>query len=142
MRRDRRRPSLMLLLVIALLALLPLLAVLQYRWLGEVSVGERERMQDNLRKSAAKFTEEFDHELTNIFIRFQTSSLRSQPMIFSPTAQSLALKNAPEDGIPNPVEMYRHWLTTTKHPQIIDEIYQARIAASGQPELLRLNMTT
>ena len=30
-------------LALALLALLPLLAVLQYRWLGQVSEGERER---------------------------------------------------------------------------------------------------
>ena len=40
-------------LVGALFALLALLAVLQYRWLGEVSQGERERMQANLKIAAS-----------------------------------------------------------------------------------------
>jgi len=52
----------MLLLVATLLVLLPLLAVLQYRWLGEVSAGERERMQANLRTSADRFCADFDRE--------------------------------------------------------------------------------
>ena len=63
----KRRPSLMLLLAATLLVLLPLLAVLQYRWLGEVSAGERERMQTNLRTSADRFCADFDRELTNVY---------------------------------------------------------------------------
>src|ERR1051326_2112043 len=71
MKMLKQRPSLMLLLVTALLVLLPLLAVLQYRWLGEVSAGERERMQAFLKTSAERFCSDFDRELTNAYVQLQ-----------------------------------------------------------------------
>lgn len=67
----KRKPSLMLLLVVALLALAPLLAALQYRWLGQVSEGERERMKNNLNATAKQFCQDFDGELTAIYMLFQ-----------------------------------------------------------------------
>ena len=57
------RPSAPTLVTCALLVLLPALAVLQYRWVGQVSVAERERMQRNLRNAAAQFRETFDGEV-------------------------------------------------------------------------------
>jgi len=54
-----------------LLALLAALATFQYRWLGEVSEAERERMRASLRTRASEFTQEFDAELTRVFIAFQ-----------------------------------------------------------------------
>ena len=53
----------MLVFVTAMLALLPLLAVLQYRWLGQVSQGERERMKASLQTGVSHFSEDFDREL-------------------------------------------------------------------------------
>ncbi|HEV7515148.1 MAG TPA: hypothetical protein VGR07_02495, partial [Thermoanaerobaculia bacterium] len=50
-----------------LATLLSLLAVLQYRWIGEVSRAERER----LRAAPDHFAEEFDRELTRAFLSFQ-----------------------------------------------------------------------
>jgi signal transduction histidine kinase len=47
-----------------MLILLSILAALQYRWLGEVSDAEKERMQARMRSSAARFAREFDRELT------------------------------------------------------------------------------
>ena len=51
--------------------LLAALATFQYRWLGEVSEAERERMRASLRTRASEFTQEFDAELTRVFIAFQ-----------------------------------------------------------------------
>ena len=59
-------------LVGALSALLLGLAALQYHWLGEVSRGERERMQANLNASVKQFAQDFDRELTRISLAFQT----------------------------------------------------------------------
>src|SRR3954470_24534173 len=50
------------------LVLLPVLAVLQYRWVGQVSQAERERMQANLLKMTTRFAEDFDHELAREFM--------------------------------------------------------------------------
>src|SRR5262245_14636123 len=75
MNESKRKSTFMLLLVAALLVLLPLLAVLQYRWLGEVSQAERERMQANLRTSAERLCSDFDRELTAAYVQLQSPSL-------------------------------------------------------------------
>src|SRR5215211_1991240 len=77
MKMLKRKPSLMLLLVAALLVLLPLLAVLQYRWLGEVSTADRERRLANLKTSADRFCADFDRELTGAYLQLQTAAPRA-----------------------------------------------------------------
>ena len=49
------RPSGLTVLSAVLLVLLPTLAVLQYRWVGQLSTAERERMQRNLANAAIQF---------------------------------------------------------------------------------------
>ena len=51
-----RRPSVLTWLVAAMLILLPVLAVLQFRWLGQLSDAERERLQRNLRATTTEIT--------------------------------------------------------------------------------------
>src|SRR2546421_11501276 len=67
----QKKPPLMLLLTLGLLALLPILAVLQYQWMGQVSEGERQRLQKNLKEGAGKFVQDFDRELARLFVNFQ-----------------------------------------------------------------------
>ena len=55
----RRVPWLMI-VAVALVALLGALATLQYRWLGDVSQAERERMRAGLQTRASDFSEAFD----------------------------------------------------------------------------------
>jgi hypothetical protein len=51
-----RRPPVLTVLVAGMLVLLPVLAVLQFRWLGQLSDAERERLQRNLRATTADNT--------------------------------------------------------------------------------------
>ena len=51
-----------------MLVLLAILAALQYRWLGEVSDAEKERMRARMQSSAARFAREFDRELTRALV--------------------------------------------------------------------------
>ena len=53
-----------------MLVVLAALATFQYRWLGEVSEAERARMRAGLQTRAADFTQEFDRELTHIYLAF------------------------------------------------------------------------
>ena len=57
-----------------LVVLLPLLAALQYRWLGQVSEGEREQMKAGLQTTARRISEDFDQELTRAFISYLSAS--------------------------------------------------------------------
>ena len=51
--------------LVALVAVMVLtLAWLQYRWVGQVSEAERDRMQRNLRTAAAQFSIGFDQEVS------------------------------------------------------------------------------
>ncbi|QQS47839.1 MAG: HAMP domain-containing histidine kinase [Acidobacteriota bacterium] len=117
-----KRPPLMLVLALAMLALLPLLAVLQYHWLGEVSRGERERMKSNLEAGAAQFTRDFDREMRNIYLGFQS-------------------------GIWTPVEgrqaelagQFDRWRQSAAHPNLVDQIYQT--TGEGDPGLMRFDQS-
>ena len=56
---------------ILLAGLLAFLAVLQYRWIGEVSKAERQQMQTGLESSAAHFADDLGHEVSRAFSAFQ-----------------------------------------------------------------------
>jgi signal transduction histidine kinase len=68
--RERRSVPWQLIAAAALLVLLGTLGTLQYRWLGEVSEAERQRMRAGLQTRAADFTQAFDRELTQIYVAF------------------------------------------------------------------------
>lgn len=53
-----------------LAGLLITLATFQYRWIGEVGEAERARMRAGLQTRATDFTQEFDRELTRIYLAF------------------------------------------------------------------------
>ncbi|HEV3063239.1 MAG TPA: HAMP domain-containing sensor histidine kinase [Vicinamibacterales bacterium] len=57
-----------------LLVLLAVLATLQYRWLGDVSSAERERLLGSLRARAAEFSSDFDREIARVYVSFQADS--------------------------------------------------------------------
>ena len=52
------------------------LALLQYRWLGDVSAAERERMRATLQSRAGDVAQAFDSELTGIFVAFHVDADR------------------------------------------------------------------
>jgi len=101
-----RKPSGPTLVVLVLLVLLPTLAVLQYRWVGQVSEAERERMQRNLRNAADQFREAFDREI-NLAVR----DLGVGP------------NTAREGASEQYSDRYNQWVNTALYPQIISDIY-------------------
>jgi len=57
--------------LIALGGALVVLGVLQYRWLGQLADSERQRMKASIEFAASHFSDEFDRELTRLFVPFQ-----------------------------------------------------------------------
>jgi signal transduction histidine kinase len=101
-----KRPSGATLVTGALLVLLPALAVLQYRWVGQVSTAERERMQRNLRNAAAQFREGFDGEIVRAVISLQVGPQTAQ-----------------EGASDRYTDRYDTWLNTAAHPQVVAAIF-------------------
>ena len=61
----------MLLAAVTMAVLLGVLAVLQYRWVGQLSADERDRMRAHLDTRADGFADDFNRELTRAFFWLQ-----------------------------------------------------------------------
>lgn len=118
----RRKPSLMLIMVATLAALLALLATLQYRWLGQVSQGERERMQASLRAGATRFGQDFNREITRAFLNFQLDK------------GSLTDKAGAAYA-----ERYDNWTRNAPYPRLLSEIFLVEADTQGALRLSRFN---
>jgi signal transduction histidine kinase len=112
-----RVPSRLTLLTVALLVLLPMLAVLQYQWAGQLSDAERERMQRNMQNAAAQFSDAFDHEIGRAFIALQVDGSIVRDQAWDRYA-----------------ERYTAWFTTAAYPSIVANVY----LIDGDGERLRL----
>lgn len=99
-------------LAAALLTLLALLATLQYRWVGQVSDAERDRMTATLNARASGFAQDFDRELTRAYALFQMDAPHGGE-------NTLAAQAA---------ERYQQWQATARFPDLIKQI---DVAASG-----------
>jgi signal transduction histidine kinase len=119
-----RKPSGPTLVTCALLVLLPALAVLQYRWVGQVSTAERERMQRNLRTAAAQFRENLDGEIVRAVLSLQVGP-------------ATALEGASDRY----TDRYETWLNTAAHPQVVAAVLLVD-ANAGQLRLRRWNSET
>jgi signal transduction histidine kinase len=107
----------MYLVAAALLALIAVFATLQYKWLGQISNAERERMKATLNSRAAEFAQDFDGELTRAYLLFQVDTP-------SP-GESLA---------PRVAARYDRWQSTARYPRMVKELYLVpRDAAVAAP---------
>jgi signal transduction histidine kinase len=119
-----RKPSGPTLITLVLLIVLPALAVLQYRWLGQVSVAERERMQRNVRNAADQFREAFDREFERASFFLQVGP------------------NTAREGTSDLYsDRYNQWINTANYPQIVADIFLLD-AVDGQLRLRRWNTDT
>ena len=99
----------------ALIGLIAALATLQYRWLGQISEAERERMTANLGAHATGLAQEFDHELTRAYATFQLE--------LSTGDDNLAGKLAAR---------HDHWVEKARYPRMVRDVYIARLEEGVQ----------
>src|SRR5260221_5337061 len=90
----------------ALLGLILLLATLQYKWLGQISGAERDRMTATLNTRAAAFGQDFDREITRAYLLFQLDSVQH--------GQSAATRFGTR---------YDRWQATARCPRMIKDVY-------------------
>src|SRR5438093_2006151 len=117
----RRVPWLMV-VAAALVALLAALATLQYRWLGNVSQAERERMRAGLRTRVSDFGEAFDRELTRIYVAFHVDA---KALIADP-AHTIA-------------DAFAAWQSTAAAPALVDAVYLLEAGSAPALSLKRLD---
>ena len=101
----RFRPPLFV-LPVALLALIGLLATLQYRWLGQISEAERDRMRATLGRGASQFAQDFDREIARAYLLFQAEPAHDE----SDFASRFAAR-------------YDRWHATSRFPKLLKDYY-------------------
>lgn len=108
-----------------LLASLAALATLQWRWIGEVSALDRQRLHSSLTGAGARFAEDFDREVTRAFLNFLPAAGPADP------AERVSLQ-------------LERWQDEAPYPGLISEVYLVAPAASaegeGKPALAALNL--
>lgn len=90
---------------IVLMAVLAVLAALQYHWLGQVSQAERQRMHETMTARARSLAIDIDREISRLYLTFQ---------LREPDAGRV------EQAVG---ERYRVWRETTRHPDLITGVY-------------------
>src|SRR5262245_10757308 len=103
-------------LVIALLVL----AGLQYQWIGQITVAERQRLEASLRQSSERFAEDFSEEIRYVATTFE---LRD---------------GMPNDAVPLIVR-YHEWTQVAPYPHLLRSLYLVRLTGQSGPELLHVN---
>jgi signal transduction histidine kinase len=91
-----RRTLWQLAVAAALLVLLATLATVQYRWLGDVSQAERERLRVGLRTRATEFAGDIDREVATLFgiFRVDSDALNRDPAATLSDAYTRAVREA------------------------------------------------
>ena len=115
----------MLILLTAMAVLLPLLAALQYHWLGQVSEGATERLQSSLRARATEFRYDFNREFIRAYLNFHIDS-------FAP----------PDDIERHHFERLEEWNQTAPYPRLISDVFVVKYDKEGHPRLSHLHPKT
>lgn len=92
-----------------------LLAVLQYRWTGELSLAEHERLRTSLQTSLQKLSREVDSELASECMALRPSKQETDEL----------------GGVAAYSERYAQWKASTKHPELFSRVAIAIPTASG-----------
>src|SRR5882724_62298 len=120
MKSAMKERLLMWVAVPALAAVLVVLAVMQYKWSGQVSAATKAQMESSLQMSLLGFRLDFTRELGAVCLEVKSA--------------------ADESGAVNPAKMvqqFRHWEQTAAHPGLVAHVYFQQ--NSRHKELLRLD---
>ena len=123
-RRVRLPPGLV---AVALFGLLVLLAMLQYRWLGQISDADRAQRRARLEQDAREFAQDFDRELTRAYLLFQ-----GEP--FNATSS--------DDLLSRVAQRYDHWQSTSTFPRLLKDVYTFSQTDDGKVDLRRFDPST
>jgi len=106
-----------------MIAALITLAVLQYHWLGSVSDAEKKRLQETLDASTENFVSELNRNFSSLNQTFR-----------------IQISNNSDTKIESLIEKsFLNWLSTAKHPQLIDSLFYVEDVYSSEPKVRLFN---
>ena len=115
-----------------LLVLIGVLAVLQYRWLGQISDAERTERRATLAAGAREFALDFDRELARAYLLFQ-----GEPPLAAGDQEARE-----QDLSARFAARYDHWQANSRFPKLLKEVYAFTQAPDGTPTLRRFDLAS
>lgn len=109
-------------LIVVIGVLLPVLAALQYHWLGEISRFEQQHMHANLQSAAFRFSIDFDAELANLYQALHVPTTRL------------------EDRAGSIASDYQKWAQTFPYPELVKSIYWVEVFAETEPTIRQVDL--
>jgi signal transduction histidine kinase len=97
-----------------LVVLLAVLAALQWRWIGAVSSMQRQRMRASLLADGSRLAEDFDREVTRVFLYFHPQA-----------------GEAPGESAGRVLRQYEHWQAQAPYPGMVRDVFLVRPDAAG-----------
>jgi signal transduction histidine kinase len=119
-----RRLDLTVLLGVVLFALLPILAFLQYRWLGRISEAEHQKMLESLKRDTGEFCKDFDLEITRAFMTF-----------------AITYDASVENKIGQYNSHFNRWLKASKNPELVKSVWDVE-SHNGQWDIYKYDPST
>ncbi len=101
------------------------LAVLQYRWIGEVSQGERTRLRVSLENAVQQFRTEFNTELRRMCLAFELDPRAVAARRWDLYAQR-----------------YDEWTADERHARLVESVFLLTQQAGGAKDIRRLDGAT
>lgn len=111
-----RRSWSTILLGVGLLGLLAVLAVLQYRWLSQISEADGDKARKRVQEQAKQFATDFNREIQGAYFNFQTD------------AESWKTRDWATFN-----ERYDYWKDKTSYPDLITDFYFFEANAGSTP---------
>ena len=109
MRSQRLAQKLPLAIPALLVLLLAGLATLQYHWSGKVSALERQRMRTSLFVAGSHFSEDFDREVTRVFLFFHPDP-----------------RGAASGQLDRVARQYDRWMAEAPYPHLVRDVFLIR----------------
>lgn len=109
-------------LIVLIGVLLPALAFLQYRWLGELSRLEQQHRADSLRSAARRFSADFDTELAHLYQAFHVRRAK-----LGDPGSELAVD-------------YATWAASVATPQLVKAVYWVEVYEEHEPRIRKLDL--
>jgi two-component system, OmpR family, sensor histidine kinase SenX3 len=115
-------PSSQFIVTAVMMLLLPLFAVLQYSWLGQLSASNSEQMKMHMQSVATRFSQDFDQEITRTYAAFMSfQEMKS------------------EDRLKAYVSNYDRWNKSSSHPGLVKAVFLALTDERRQLHLYKLD---
>ena len=121
----RGKPWASIALLGILIILLPLLAFLQYRWIGQVVTAERQRLQQSLDGAGRRLREDIQNELERVSFTFRLGEWSEVERFESQMSR-----------------FHDQWKATAPYPELIERIYVVPVTSEGEVAPLALEPET